>query len=309
MLNFLRNLNLSKKLISILIAVFLGGIALTISALAIILNSNAKNQVAVEARILIQTMSAIRTYTSNQIRPKLALQSEIEFLPQTVPAYSAREIFETFRKDKSWSEYFYKEATLNPTNLRDKADPFEIEIVNSFRQDANRKELSGFRYIPSGKLFYIAMPLAVTESSCLECHSTVDVAPKSMIDRYGTANGFGWKLNEIVAAKIVYVPASQVFQRTRQSLVAVMGIVIGIFAVAIYLVNLWLNRYIVRPLNRMTQIAEAVSMGEMDAEFDQKANDEVGRLAKAFTLMKTSLGICMNRLEDARLKRSRASEL
>ncbi len=300
-----RNLKLGKKFTILLLLVFLGGIALSGAVFAAILNYNAQNQITSEALILFKTMNSIRDYTDTQVNPELAERLETEFLPQSVPAYSAREVFEKLRTDKDLSEYFYKEATLNPSNLRDKTDRFETEIVERFRENQNLKELRGFRSVPSGELFYIASPIPITQASCLECHSTPDRAPKSMIELYGTANGFGWKLNEIIGAQVIYVPASQVFQIARQSFILVMGIVVVIFAAAIFLVNLWLKRYVVRPLNRMTQVAEAVSTGDMEAEFEQKSNDEVGSLAQAFTRMKTSLTIALKRLEQYRLERLR----
>ena len=40
------------------------------------------------------------------------------FLPQSLPAYAATEIFSTLRQQHP--EYSYKEAVLNPTNPRDR---------------------------------------------------------------------------------------------------------------------------------------------------------------------------------------------
>ncbi len=300
-----RNLKLGKKFTILLLLVFLGGIALSGAVFAAILNYNAQNQITSEALILFKTMNSIRDYTDTQVNPELAERLETEFLPQSIPAYSAREVFEKLRTDKDLSEYFYKEATLNPSNLRDKADRFETEIVERFRENQNVKKLSGFRSVPSGELFYIARPLAVNQPRCLECHSTPDIAPKSMIERYGASNGFGWKLNEIVGAQIISIPASKVFQSVRQSFVAIVGIIVAVFAVAIFLVNFSLNRYVILPLNRMTQVAEAVSTGDMKAEFEQKSNDEVGSLAQAFTRMKTSLALAMKRLDRYSAERRR----
>lgn len=42
----------------------------------------------------------------------------------------------------------------------------------------------------------------------MECHSTPDVAPAAMVRKYGSANGFGWNLDPIIAAQIVSVPIS-----------------------------------------------------------------------------------------------------
>jgi HAMP domain-containing protein len=299
LLNF-QNLQLSQKFTLFLIPIFIVGIALSGVALSGVLQYNARHQIASEAKLLIETMSSLRDYTSTQVNPELVDRLQTEFLPQSVPAYSAREVFENLRQKSPWREYFYKEATLNPTNLRNKADLTEAEIVEQFRQNKTLEESRGFYRTAGGRLFYVARPLTVTKASCLDCHSTPDKAPKSQIDRYGSANGFGWKLNETVGAQIIYVPARQVFQRARQSLVLILGIVMAVFAAAIVLVNLWLKRSVIQPLTRMTRVAETVSTGDMNAEFEPVANDEVGKLAAAFTRMKTSLAIAMKRLEKYR---------
>ena len=305
----LKNLKLGKKFTILLLLVFAWGVIFSGIALATVLNRNAQDEISSKAHMLLGTMNSVRDYTSTQIRPELSDKLESEFLPQVVPAYSAREVFENLRADKTYREFFYKEATLNPTNLRDKADDFETEIVERFRTETNLKELKGFRSLPSGDFFYLARPLPISKPSCLECHTTPDVAPKSMIERYGTANGFGWKLNEVIGAQIISVPAYKLLQSGHQSFVLIMGIVVGVFATAILMVNFWLKRYVVRPLNRMAQVAEAVSTGDTDAEFERASNDEVGNIAEAFTRMKTSLAMAMQMLEKYRSgRRSSDSE-
>lgn len=170
-------------------------------------------------------------------------------------------------------------------------------------------ELRGFRAAPTGDLFYIARPIKVTEQSCLQCHSTPNLAPASMIERYGPSNGFGWTLNEIIGAQVISVPASQVLQSSRQAFMVTMGTIAGIFALATFLVNYWLRRYVARPLKRMAQVAEAVSTGDMNAEFDWDSKDEVGSLAEAFRRMKTSLMMAMKRLDRYRIsKRTSGSD-
>jgi hypothetical protein len=93
--------------------------------------------------------------------------------------------------------------------LRDKADNFETQIINAFRKNYKLKEMSGYHTTSSEENFYVARPLAVTNQSCLRCHSTPAAAPKSLIDNYGKNNGFGWKLNEVVGIQIISVPVSR----------------------------------------------------------------------------------------------------
>ena len=293
----LNNLNLKQKFTILLLVILTFGLSLSGFALSSLLRENAKQDISSTGLMLMQTMSSVRKYTNTQINPELADKLATEFLPQSVPAYSAREVFDILRKTPDYRDLFYKEATLNPTNLRDKADGFETEIVERFRNKSDLKEVSGFRSIPGGDIFYIARPLPVSEQSCLVCHSVPEAAPPSMINLYGTANGFGWKLNEIVGAQIITVPANNVINKAHQSSLLIILIVSTIFIATILLVNYFLNRQVVMPLKRMTRIAEEVSTGHMDVEFEQMSNDEIGNLAKAFKRMQLSLEMAMKRIK------------
>ncbi len=129
-----------------------------------------------------------------------------EFHPQSVPAFAATEIFAYLRE--KFPDYFYKEATLNPTNPRDRATDWESDVVNQFRGGSALAEFIGTRESSTGTALFLSRPIKVNNVSCLECHSTPDNAPAEMIKLYGGANGFGWKLDDIIGAQIVSVPVS-----------------------------------------------------------------------------------------------------
>ncbi|MFH7025791.1 MAG: DUF3365 domain-containing protein [Heteroscytonema crispum UTEX LB 1556] len=293
----LKNLQLKQKVTILLLVILVVGLGISGFTLSSLLRQNARNEIASKTLSLIDTITSVRDYTVTQITPELTPQLETKFLPQTVSAYSAREVFEILRKKGDYRDFFYKEAALNPTNLRDKADSFETKIIQKFLNDKNLKELDGFRSIPGGDIFYIARPLTISHESCLACHSTPEVAPKTMIERYGSTNGFGWKLNQIVAAQIITIPASQVIDKANKDSLVILGLVFAVFIAVIILVNVFLNRQVVRPLKRITRVAEEVSTGHMDVEFEQLSNDEIGNLAKAFKRMKFSLDLAMKRLK------------
>ncbi|MBR8835958.1 MAG: DUF3365 domain-containing protein [Stigonema ocellatum SAG 48.90 = DSM 106950] len=292
-----KNLNLRQKFTILLLVILVVSLSLSGLVLSTLLRRNAENEVASKALALIDTMSSVRQYTNTEITPELTDKLETKFLPQTVAGYSAREVFDILRKKPEYRDFFYKEATLNPTNLRDKADNFETKIVEGFRKEKDLKEVSGFRSMPGGDIFYIARPLEVSQDTCLKCHSKPEVAPKTMIEQYGTAYGFGWQLHEIVAAQIITIPASTVIDKANQSSFLIVGLVSIVFVAVILLVNFFLNRQVVRPLARITRIAEEVSTGHMEIEFEQLSNDEIGKLAKAFKRMKLSLEMAMKRIK------------
>src|SRR4030095_13748809 len=107
------------------------------------LQANAREEVLQHARIMMEAALATRTYTANQIKPLLDTQMRYHFLPQTVPAYAATEQFNDLRKKHP--DYTYKEATLNPTNPRNRATDWEADIVNIFRNSSTTSELIGER--------------------------------------------------------------------------------------------------------------------------------------------------------------------
>ena len=297
----LKNLKIGIKLNILLLLIFLVVIITSGSILSFILNKNAQRIVSDQALLLIETMGSVRDYTSTKIYPELAyrLETDEQFVRPTIPAYSAREIFENLRSRSQYNDFFYKEATLNPTNPRDKADRFETTIVEQFREQPELKQLTGFRRdIASGDLFYIARPLAVTKETCLRCHSTPDLAPPSQIATYGNENGFGWQMNEIVGSQIISVPADRVFKAAwRLKIIAIS--ITGVFLLlAIILINIFLKLTITDPLTKMATLSKKISTGDMSINFEQNSKDEIGILATSLNRLKVSLQMAMEMLEE-----------
>jgi methyl-accepting chemotaxis protein len=302
--SFLFKLKLRQQVIILLIIMFLLGISLSGIGLYKILSDNAQQQISQEAGIALKTLISVRAYTDTQITPELTSRLQEEFLPQTIPSYAATQVFTMVSKDPNWKNYFYKEAALNPTNPNDKADEFETEIIEGFRKNQNLPiPLTGYTSssLDGSKLFYVARPLKITEPSCLQCHSIPAKAPATMMTLYPEGGGFGWRLNEIIGTQILYVPATQIFQRVKQQFGLIMGILLLVFGFTIFLINIWLNKFIVKPLKKITQVAEAVSIGETEVEFESDSSQEINKLIEAFNRMKISLLLAMQRLKNKNL--------
>lgn len=211
----------------------------------------------------MESSVAVRNYTSTQINPLLQTQMKYSFLPQSVPAYSATEVLHAL--GKKYPDYGYKEATLNPTNPRDRAADWEADLVNRFRGGAEETELFGQRDTPLGRMLYIARPLKITNPACLECHSTLEAAPKPLIDKYGAANGFGWNLNEVIGAQVVSVPMALPLARAEKTFRVFMTSLGSVFVAIAVLLNLMLWFTVIRPVTRLSDLADRVSLGEMQA--------------------------------------------
>ena len=281
----------------VFLLVFVLGVAATGAVSWRLLERNAREEIAQNARLMMDTALAARTYTSNQVNPLLETQMKYTFLPQSVPAYSATEVFNDLRKKHA--EYGYKEAVLNPTNPRNRAVEWESDIITQFRNNAEWREVVGDRDTPNGASFYVARPIRISNAACLRCHSTVDAAPKTLVERYGPANGFGWNLNEVVGAQIISVPTKVPLDRARQAFNVFMGSIAGVmFAIGVVL-NLMLWAMVIRPIGRLSQFADRVSLGELDIpEFQRKSKDEIGLLARSIGRMRTSMVKAMKMLDQ-----------
>lgn len=291
-------MKIGTKVNLILVIVFVVGLLISGTALSKVLENKTENEVSSKALMLMQTANSVRQYTNDRVQPLLLpkLDTQEQFIPESVPTYSVREVFELFRKQKDYSNFLYKDATLNPTNLRDKADEFETNIVKEFRKNLASVTTSGFRTISGEKLFYTAQPFKIEQESCLRCHSTPENAPKSQLNTYGKEHGFGWKLNDIVAAQIIYVPAQDIFNSANRSFLIVLGVLITIFTVIVAVINLLLKQTVLKRIKRIATVAEQVSVGDMDANFGKQDKDEIGALAEAFNRMKYSLEIALKML-------------
>ena len=281
----------------VFIAVFLLGWGTTGVVTRQLLGRNAQQEVLQHARFMLEKALAVRSYTSTQVAPLLETQMKYSFLPQSVPAFSATEVLAKLQKN--YPEYSYKEATLNPTNPRDRALEWEVDVISEFRNRPETKEFVGQRDTPIGRALYIARPIKIENQACLRCHSTVDNAPKTLVDKYGPANGFGWHLNEIVGAQVVSVPMAVPLQRAHDAWVVFMALLSAVFVAIGVALNGMLWWLVIRPVSRMSRIADRVSLGELDAPpFDAgRGNDEIGVLARSFTRMRTSLAQAMKMLE------------
>jgi HAMP domain-containing protein/muconolactone delta-isomerase len=262
-----------------------------------LLQENARAETLQQARVLMQAALAARTYTSAQIVPLLETRLKYEFLPQSVPSFAATEHLHQLLK--SYPDFSYKEATLNPTNLRDRASDWEADLVNTLRAKPATAELVGQRDTSVGPALYIARPLQIKNAACLRCHSVPDAAPKTMTDIYGRNNGFGWKHNEIVGAQVVSVPMAVPLQRANTMLRTYMLSMLGIFVFLFIALNVMVHLFVTRRITQMSRLADQVSLGKFDAEeFDAKGNDELSALARSFARMRTSLASAMKMLEE-----------
>lgn len=303
----LKKLKLAQKFTIFLSLVFIGSIIIGGSILSQVSYHQAEWQVAYNAELLMKMMNSVKSYTNTEVRPLLApiQDKQPKFIPQTIATYSARKVFESISHQSEYQDYSYKDAVLNPTNSEDKANELETALIDQFNQELsqdpnNIQDKYDFTTTETGELFYVARPIIITDQTCLKCHGKPESAPKSMILKYGKENGFGWELNKPIGVQIIYVPSEQIFQKGRDLSNLTIGIFVGMFALAIVLINLLIQGIVIDKIRPMSRLAQKIKndelnpdqMTEPDREKLEKVAknaDELGHLARIFQQMASAI--------------------
>jgi protein-histidine pros-kinase len=254
------------------------------------------NNIAEDAGYLLSVATAMRSYTSDQIVPSVP-NDEKNFHAITVPAFAAQSVF---RLAEGETGYSYREPALNPTNPNDKPTPFEVELLTQFRSNPGLKELSGVRDNGKGSVYYIARPLRVQES-CLACHDTPQRAPGAIVTQYGPYNGFGWKLNEVVAMQSLTVPAAKELRDTGEITILIAGGLLLVFLATYLVLTLWINSIVVRPLKGLANSADAASTStDPNIALPTDGAEEIQALAASIERLRTSLRKALQTLTDTK---------
>jgi hypothetical protein len=152
--------------------VILAAFAVGFSFAAIILNraftDTAREQVSQNARIMMTAANAIRAYTAEDLALLLPKEYNGRFVAETVPAYAAQQNLKAVQS--SFPGYTYREPTLNPTNLADRAQEWEADIIGRFRNQSRQEELVAEHDTPFGLTLNLARPIVIKDNACLGCH-------------------------------------------------------------------------------------------------------------------------------------------
>ncbi len=291
----LANLKLGTKFTVILSAVLLCGIVIVGVVAWQVIRGTAESEFANRAVMLLDVMDGVRAYTQGHITPLLSdkQKNSPDFISETVPNFSAHAVFQIVQQNKKDSQFSYKEAAPNARNPEDSADSFEASLVKRMQDNRTIAQLTGYRTLNGQTYFFVAKPIIVQSQACLNCHSEASKAPISLVAKYGPERGFGWQMNQVIAAQMAYVPADQVLNETVQRLAILMAVFGTVFVLAILLINIAIRRYVIAPVDVLGGLADklaADAFTPQDLEGPGIAQvsaqkDELGGLARMFTQM------------------------
>lgn len=215
-------------------------------------------EIKLKADMLLESGVAVGAYTAQDVAPTLSALQGAEFHAAQVPSYAAQNVMRRFAE--KFPDYTYRESSLNPTNLADRANDWEVGLLRAFTADPKRKDAFGETGHGADSRFYLARPIRVESAACMQCHSTPSAAPAAMLAKYGPVNGFGWKLGDVVGLQLVEVPTAPTSVKTFNSVLVTVGSLACIFVLSAVVFLLLLRRYVTRPLDFLTRAAHESSV-------------------------------------------------
>jgi HAMP domain-containing protein len=281
-------MKLLTKFNLILIVIF-GASGFLLSQLAYsFLIGNARREVMTQAELMMESAKSVRDYTSTDVGPLLEKnpRHKVRFLAETIPFFAATATFNNLRK--SYPDFSYKEAALNPTNLEDRSTDWESDIIRNLRDHPDQAEMTGDRQTSSGPAIFIAKPIRATPE-CLQCHSIPSIAPPAMVLVYGSSNGFGWRQNEIVGAQIISVPLSVPMARANQAYHTLLVILISTLVATILALDAGLYWLVIRPLRMVSDTADRISRGDKNViPLTPTGKDEIASVTSSLNRIQLS---------------------
>ncbi|AWK87084.1 SpoIIE family protein phosphatase [Azospirillum thermophilum] len=131
-------------------------------------------------------------------------------------------------------------------------------------------------------------------------------APETVtIERPILRRGHDGREERIGLLRLVY-STGEVAEATWNALVPVWGLLLLSLLTAVAVLALWLNRALLRPLIRLTQLSRAMTRGEYGSRIDIDRTDEIGVLAESFNRMAETVQDHTRTLEDRVRERTEA---
>ncbi len=287
----LRNMSIRKRLMIILIMVYTITMVGAIAGGYYVLDRDAQLEAKEKTRLFATIMSANQTFMARNVRPEIMDLLPDSYLPEaSVGIVMMSETAKIIEED--FPDYLFKIASPNPLNKTNRSDAFENSIISGFN-NGDFEEWEG-TVNKAGRHYYASAVPVVARKSCIWCHDTPEVANPEMVKKYGDDSGYGYEVGDIVGCRFVYVPMAAADKVTMKKLAGFAGGISLLFLFAMLVLDRIIISTLVKPIEGLVEVAEDISRGKMDREFEVKGNDEIKLLADAFNRMKVSLAKAMD---------------
>lgn len=286
--------SLIKKFNFSLIAIYFCTVLVTTPTVYFFTKNEVYNRAQEDLILLVDVVKSIQEFVATDLRPHF--MREGIFYSPSFSGIVATSRISNYLKEKQ-PKYYIRNASDNPLNLDNQVLGMELDLLEKFRGDRDLRSLNQVGMI-AGRKYLVSSAPKISKKGCLRCHGDPAQAPADVTETYGNRSGYGYQSGDVVGVSVVGVPLDDVQALTIQrSLVAVAGVTL-LFGLLFLVVNILVRRLILIPIVDITEVAKAVSKGDINREINvEKRGDEIAELAHAFELMRRSLLTAMKRMK------------
>ncbi|MFW2374722.1 MAG: c-type heme family protein [Gammaproteobacteria bacterium] len=287
--------SLSKKFNISLLLLYLISLAIATPSIYLLTKKQVYDRANQELVLLVDVVKSIQNYVAGDLRPHF-IKQDIFYTP-AVSGIVATARIANYLAEKQ-PQYYIKNSSDNPLNPENLARDLELDLLKRFREDRNLKGLNEEGMI-RGRAYLVSSAPKISKKGCLRCHGNPSDAPEDQKRSFSSGSGYGYNTGSVVGVSLVGVPLEDVQALSVQRSLYVIGAITLLFAVLFIVVNMLVKRLILVPITDITDVATAVSKGNIDrAVTVEQRNDEISDLAQAFELMRRSLITAMKHLKN-----------
>ncbi len=260
--------------------------------------NNAMDEAKSKGQIVFDYLDSSRSYFKHNMRPKVfEILPRGQFIPELLSGFTlTRGISDEFQKKNP--DYVFKQATIDPLHLANKADKDDLKIIDTFKSDEKKTFDEGTVTRNGQSYYFFAKPIKIDSPNCLRCHGDPATAPPEQIETYGSEHGYNWKLGEIASAYIVYVPLQKAIAQAKKSAVNLVAIGAGGILVMMFILWIFFSMYVIKPVTMLEKRATEISLGKNLSEpIATPSNDEIGSLGRSVDRLRISVEKMLQRFK------------
>jgi len=278
------------------------GIIVAISSIGfyIMLNQVHKSQLRNEARTVADHVVAFRSWVAGY-GVVWVKNNDDDFLGEKYcsrstsfysknPALATRELSTIVNTLSSHTKF--RVTSDNYRNPKNSPDDFEKQALSWFKSNKESKE----HHTMEDEVFRYAAPL-IMKKGCMKCHSDPSIAPRDVIEKYGSTRGFGYKIGEIRGVISVSIPTEGMWSQTMKEV----GVWQLLLLLLILIVAFLFTHFIFeKPLRKLTEAVEKISLGSKEnlnaGQIPIDTSNEIDKLTLAVDRLQLSMQLALRRL-------------
>jgi C4-dicarboxylate-specific signal transduction histidine kinase len=238
---------------------------------------------------LMLNYSAFRKYVSTEQKEEIyRLQDKgmldydyfhPEVLSSTYGSKRINALYNEMRIENNKKPIVIKFATTNPRNPTNLATQLEAEVLEKFNNNADLKEYMTILDKDGDKFLFYAIPTKRTTDKCMRCHSKPTIAPKELLQRYGSKNGFGEKVGAIRATMTTMYPLENELKTSSDIFYKLSFLTFFIFIFLLFIVYKFMK----------DGYNQRIQLEELNKNLDQKVNQRTDELLNEKSYLKNIL--------------------